>query len=60
MDGSMIIGIAIGVVAGVPFGVLIMGILSARAYEKGRSDVRAGREGGVYPDPAKWILQEQR
>lgn len=48
MDGTMIIGIAIGAFAGVPFGVLIMGILSARAYEKGRND------------EAKWIYQEQR
>jgi hypothetical protein len=48
MDWTIIIGIAIGVFAGVPFGVLIMGIMAGRAYEKGRSD------------EAKWIYQEQR
>ncbi len=46
MDWTMIIGIAIGAFAGVPFGVLIMGILSARAYEKGRSDEAAFILGG--------------
>ncbi len=46
MDGTIIIGITIGVPVGAIFGGVCMGIMAGRAYEKGRSDEAAFILGG--------------